>query len=189
MTHQKKSSEIDPSTYSCLPHRPLKKRPLSSNWPLPNVKLIGLIVLLLQKTILAIMKMEAAKNCAFPSPITPHLSALWQNVGAHMASNSTGTEKHALPTLLPNLRSKLVPILGTLHATIRDAFPKLGFVMAMMTALTIPTRIKIAPPPPVQALTSDVPLVDVFLIRLGVMETMIVEMVLVSWFFTHLGFG
>ena len=97
-----------------------------------------------------------------------------------MASNSTETEKHVLPTLLPNLRSKLALIHGTLHATISDAFPKLGFVMAMMTALTIPTRIKIAPPPPVQALISDVPLVDVFLIRLGVMETMIVEMVLVS---------
>ena len=61
--------------------------------------------------------------------------------------------------------------------------------MAMMTALTIPTRIKIAPLHPVQVLISDVPLVDVFLIRLGVMETMIVEMVLVSWFFTHLGFA
>ena len=135
------------------------------------------------------MKMEAAKNCASPSPITPRLSALWQNVVAHMASNLTETEKRARPTLLPNLRSKLAPILGTLHVTISDAFPKLGFVMAMMTALTIPTRIKIAPPRHVQALTSDVPLVDVFLIRLGAMETMIVEMVLVSGFFTHLGFG
>ena len=52
--------------------------------------------------------------------------------------------------------------------------------MVTMTALTILTRIKIAPPPHVQALTSDVPLAGVFLIRLGVMETMIVEMALVS---------
>jgi hypothetical protein len=43
-------------------------------------------------------------------------------------------------TLMQNLQYKLVPILGTSHVTISAVFPKHGFVMGMMTALT--TRMK-----------------------------------------------
>jgi hypothetical protein len=97
-----------------------------------------------------------------------------------MAKSWKPTENDVVPTHPPNLRSKLVQTLGILHATINDAFPKLGFVTETMTALTIPMKIKIAPLLPVPVRISDAPPEDVFPIHSVVMVTMTAETDLMS---------
>ena len=97
-----------------------------------------------------------------------------------MAKSWKPTEKDVVPIHPLSLPSKLVQTLGILHATIKDAFQKLGFVTEMMIALTIPMKIKIAPLLPVPVRISDAPPEDVFPIHSVVMVTMIVETDLVS---------
>jgi hypothetical protein len=90
------------------------------------------------------------------------------------------TEKDVVPIHPLSLLSKLVQTLGILHATIKDAFQKLGFVTEMMIALTIPMKIKIAPLLPVPVRISDAPPEDVFPIHSVVMVTMTAETDLMS---------
>ena len=97
-----------------------------------------------------------------------------------MAKSWKPTEKDVVPIHPLSLLSKLVQTLGILHATIKDAFQKLGFVTEMMIALTIPMKIKIAPLLPVPVRISDAPPADVFPIHSVVMVTMTAETDLVS---------
>ena len=97
-----------------------------------------------------------------------------------MAKSWKPTEKDVVPIHPLSLLSKLVQTLGILHATIKDAFQKLGFVTEMMIALTIPMKIKIAPLLPVPVRISDAPPEDVFPIHSVVMVTMTAETDLVS---------
>ena len=106
-----------------------------------------------------------------------------------MAKSWKPTEKDVVPTHPPNLRSKLVQTLGILHATINDAFPKLGFVMVTMTALTIQMKIKIALLLPVPVRISDAPPEDAFPIHSVVMVTMTAETDLVSLYFFCRGYN
>ena len=100
-----------------------------------------------------------------------------------MAKSWKPTEKDVVLIHPLSLPSKLVQILGILHATIKDAFQKLGFVTEMMIALTIPMKIKIAPLLPVPVRISDAPPEDVFPIHSVVMVTMTAETDLVSLYF------
>ena len=100
-----------------------------------------------------------------------------------MAKSWKPTEKDVVPIHPLSLLSKLVQTLGILHATIKDAFQKLGFVTEMMIALTIPMKIKIAPLLPVPVRISDAPPEDVFPIHSVVMVTMTAETDLVSLYF------
>ena len=102
-----------------------------------------------------------------------------------MAKSWKPTEKDVVPIHPLSLLSKLVQTLGILHATIKDAFQKLGFVTEMMIALTIPMKIKIAPLLPVPVRISDAPPEDVFPIHSVVMVTMTAETDLVSLQYLH----
>ena len=100
-----------------------------------------------------------------------------------MAKSWKPTEKDVVPIHPLSLLSKLVQTLGILHATIKDAFQKLGFVTEMMIALTILMKTnKIVPPPLALHPISDAQLVDVSPILLDVTETTIVETDLVIFF-------
>ena len=106
-----------------------------------------------------------------------------------MAKSWKPTEKDVVPIHPLSLLSKLVQTLGILHATIKDAFQKLGFVTEMMIALTIPMKIKIAPLLPVPVRISDAPPEDVFPIHSVVMVTMTAETDLVSLHFFCRGYN
>ena len=134
----------------------------------------------------ATRKTEVVKSCAFRFRTTPRKSEYPPDVVVRTAKNSILTEKVVPQTRPRNPRFRLVPILGTLPATISVVSLRLGSVMGTTIVWTTRTKIRIVPRRLVVQRTFSARRAVAFRDRSVVTGTMIVAMDLVR-FLTFFG--